>query len=302
MPVPAGTAGITTQSMIKQADFLLRGGRAGVLLIHGLTGTPAEMRFVGKGLNRAGFTVYGMQLAGHGGSQADLLETGWRGWMRSVVEGADRLRREIDHLFVAGVSMGSILALNLAIERPQWVDGLGLYGSTFFYDGWTIPRMARLSFLLPLVCGMGFFKQRRSTESFPYGIKDERVRMRIAGAMLDGRSGAAGLPGNPWPSLTEFHKLAWHVRPRLQAVRAPALIMHAADDDIASVRNVRLIERRITGPSETVLLNDSYHMITIDGERDKVIARSADFFTRILANSPLRTARPRIAAAAVPAA
>ncbi|HJU08685.1 MAG TPA: alpha/beta hydrolase, partial [Rhodanobacteraceae bacterium] len=57
--------------MIKQADFLLRGGRAGVLLIHGLTGTPAEMRFVGKGLHRAGYTVYGMQLAGHCGSESD---------------------------------------------------------------------------------------------------------------------------------------------------------------------------------------------------------------------------------------
>lgn len=290
-----------TQSMIKQADFLLRGGRAGVLLIHGLTGTPAEMRFVGKGLNRAGFTVYGMQLAGHCGSEADLLKTGWRDWLRSVIEGADSLRREVDHLFVGGLSMGAVLALQLAIERPQWVDGLGLYGSTFFYDGWTIPRMARLSFLLPLVCGMGLFRRRNFMESFPYGIKDERIRMRIAGAMLGGQSDAAGLPGNPWPSLAEFHKLAWRVRPRLREVRAPCLIMHAADDDIASVRNVRLIEGRVTGPTETVLLNDSYHMITVDGERDQVIARSADFFARILANSPMRIPRQSITST-IPAA
>ncbi|MGH8115917.1 MAG: alpha/beta hydrolase [Rhodanobacteraceae bacterium] len=283
--------------MIKQADFLLRGGRAGVLLIHGLTGTPAEMRFVGKGLNRAGFTVYGMQLAGHCGSEADLLKTGWRDWARSVREGADRLRREVDHLFVAGLSMGSVLALNLAIERPQWVDGLGLYGSTLFYDGWTIPRMARLSFMLPLVCGLGLFKQRRFMESFPYGIKDERVRLRIAGAMLDGQSETAGLPGNPWPSLAEFHKLVWHVRPRLEAVRAPTLLMHAANDDIASVRNARVIERAVSGPTQTVLLDDSYHMITVDRERDKVIARSVDFFTRVMSESPVRVARPRIAAA-----
>ncbi|HEU0277835.1 MAG TPA: alpha/beta fold hydrolase [Rhodanobacteraceae bacterium] len=283
--------------MIKQADFLLRGGRAGVLLIHGLTGTPAEMRFVGKGLNRAGFTVYGMQLAGHCGSEADLLKTGWRDWSRSVVAGADRLRRDVDHLFVAGLSMGSILALNLAIERPQWVDGLALYGSTLFYDGWTIPRMARLSFMLPLVCGLGLFKQRRFMESFPYGIKDERIRMRIAGAMLDGQSEAAGLPGNPWPSLAEFHKLVWHVRPRLEEVRTPALLMHAANDDIASVRNAQVIERAVSGPTQTVLLDDSYHMITVDRERDKVIARSVDFFTRVMSESPVRVARPRIAAA-----
>ncbi|MBS0433015.1 MAG: alpha/beta fold hydrolase [Proteobacteria bacterium] len=268
--------------MIKQADFLLRGGRAGVLLIHGLTGTPAEMRFVGKGLHRAGYTVYGMQLAGHCGSEDDLLKTGWRDWRRSVADAADKLQREVDHLFVAGLSMGSVLALQLAIERPQAVRGLALYGSTFFYDGWTIPKLARLSFLLPLVCGMGLFKRRRFMESFPYGIKDERVRSRIAGAMLAGSSEVAGLPGNPWPSLAEFHKLAWRVRPRLRRVRAPCLIMHSADDDIASLRNAQLIERRVQAPTETVWLNNSYHMITVDGERDRVSLRSAEFFARIL--------------------
>ncbi|HET7557571.1 MAG TPA: alpha/beta fold hydrolase [Rhodanobacteraceae bacterium] len=285
--------------MIKQADFLLRGGRSGVLLIHGLTGTPAEMRFVGKGLHRAGYTVYGMQLAGHCGSEADLLKTGWRDWRRSVSAAADKLLAEVDHLFVAGLSMGAVLALQLAINRPQHVEGLGLYGSTFFYDGWTIPTMARLSFMLPLVCGMGLFKNRRFMESFPYGIKDERVRARIAGAMFDGQSEMAGLPGNPWPSLAEFHKLVWNVRPRLHKVRAPCLIMHSADDDIASVRNAQLIERRVPAATETVLLTNSYHMITVDGERDKVIAHSAEFFERALRG---RADQPLAGAAAAPAA
>jgi len=275
-------ARVMTQSMIKRADFWLAGGRSGVLLIHGLTGTPAEMRFVGKGLHRADYTVYGMQLAGHCGSEGDLLKTGWRDWRRSVSEAADKLLAEVDHLFVAGLSMGAVLALQLAIDRPRQVAGLGLYGSTFFYDGWTIPRLARLSFMLPLVCGMGLFKNRKFMESFPYGIKDERVRARIAGAMFEGQSEMAGLPGNPWPSLAEFHKLVWNVKPRLNKVRAPCLIMHSADDDIASVRNAQLVAQRVSAPTETVLLTDSYHMITVDGERDKVIARSADFFARAL--------------------
>ncbi|HEX7128886.1 MAG TPA: alpha/beta fold hydrolase [Rhodanobacteraceae bacterium] len=282
--------------MIKQADFLLRGGRSGVLLIHGLTGTPAEMRFVGKGLHRAGYTVYGMQLAGHCGSEADLLKTGWRDWRASVQAAADKLMQDVDHLFVAGLSMGAVLALQLAMDRPQDVAGLGLYGSTFFYDGWTIPKMARLSFMLPLVCGLGLFKERRFMESFPYGIKDERVRSRIAGAMFDGQSEMAGLPGNPWPSLAEFHKLVWNVRPRLHKVRAPCLIMHSADDDIASVRNAQLIERRVSAPTETVLLTDSYHMITVDGQRAEVIARSVEFFERALRERDAQSLAPAVAA------
>ena len=63
--------------MIKKSDYWMPGGRSGVLLIHGLTGTPAEMRFVATGLHQQGFTVYGMQLAGHCGSVEDLLRTGW---------------------------------------------------------------------------------------------------------------------------------------------------------------------------------------------------------------------------------
>ena len=126
-----------------------------MLLIHGLTGTPTEMRFVGNGLSRAGFSVLGMQLAGHCGDEADLLATGWREWYASVVAAAEHLREQVDHLFVAGLSMGSVLALKLAIDRPDAVDGLGLYGTTFFHDGWATPPIGRLAFLLPLLTRVG---------------------------------------------------------------------------------------------------------------------------------------------------
>lgn len=268
--------------MIKKVDYLLPGGPRGVLLIHGLTGTPAEMRFVAKGLNAAGYTVHGMQLAGHCGSEADLLATGWRDWTRSVDEAAAALAERCRHLFVAGLSMGAVLALELAARRPERVAGLGLYGTTFRYDGWAIPRIARLSFLLPYGCAVGIGRKRSFMESFPYGIKDERIRNRIAGSMLGGDSAAAGLPGNPWPSLAEFYRLAARVRRQLRAVHAPCLALHAAHDDIASARNVEIVRRGVAGRFEKVLLHDSYHMITVDRQRDEVIARSAAFFDAIV--------------------
>ncbi|HEV2608222.1 MAG TPA: alpha/beta fold hydrolase, partial [Xanthomonadaceae bacterium] len=194
--------------MMKSNEFFLPGGRDGVLLIHGLTGTPAEMRFVGKGLHRQGYSVLGMQLAGHCGSEDDLLATGWRDWYRSVTEAADRLAGTVDRLFVGGLSMGAILALKLAADRPEQVSGLALYGTTFAYDGWTIPRIAKLSFLLPLAMRLGIGRKKKFMEKPPYGIKCERVRQRIAGSMLAGDSAAGGLPGNPWPSLAEFYRLS----------------------------------------------------------------------------------------------
>ncbi|HVT33765.1 MAG TPA: alpha/beta fold hydrolase [Rhodanobacteraceae bacterium] len=267
--------------MIRPSEFHLRGGRTGVLLIHGLTGTPTEMRFVGNGLHRAGFTVLGMQLAGHCGDEADLLRTGWRDWYASVVDAAGRLAAEVDQLFVAGLSMGAILALELAIERPRDVSGVGCYGTTFFHDGWATPAIGRLSFLLPLGMRLGIGRTRTSMESPPYGIKDERIRERIVAAMASGDSQAAGLAGFPWPSLAEFQRLSAHVRRRIGRVRAPCVVVHSSDDDIASLRNVRIIEHGVRAPVETVLLDDSYHMVTIDRQRGELIERSAAFFRRV---------------------
>lgn len=269
--------------MIRKTDFLLEGDRRGVLLVHGLTGTPLEMRLLAKGLNNAGFTVHGMQLAGHCGSVEDLLATGWRDWAASVAAAADRLREDVDHLFVAGLSMGALLALKLAIDRPAQVDGLGLYGTTFFHDGWATPAIGRLAFLLPLVTPLGIGRHRVFAEAEPYGIKDERIRQRVVGAMLAGASEEAGLAGFPWPALAQFQSLSTRVRGRLGRVRAPCFVAHSAHDDIASLRNVRLIERGVRGPVKTLLLHDSYHLVTIDRERSKVIDGTIAFFRDIVA-------------------
>lgn len=269
--------------MIQNVEFRLEGGRSGVLLIHGLTGTPTEMRLLGKGLNRAGYTVYGMQLAGHCGNVEDLLKTGWQDWYASVEAAAEQFRHEVDHLFVAGLSMGAVLALKLAAERPEWVKGVGVYGATFRYDGWAIPWVGKFSFLLPLLHRLGIGKHRMVHEGEPYGIRDERLRAQISGAMLSGDSAAAGLPGNPWPSLAEMYNMAAVVKRELPKVTAPCLIAHATEDDIASIENAYLVQRSVSGPVETLWLEDSYHMITVDRERRILTDRSAEFFRQIAA-------------------
>src|SRR5262245_62881163 len=90
-----------------------KGGRTGVLLIHGLGGTPVEVRFVAQGLARAGFTVYCCQLAGHGGSPQQLSRSTWRQWYASAAAAHDRLRAECDVVLAGGLSTGALLALHL---------------------------------------------------------------------------------------------------------------------------------------------------------------------------------------------
>lgn len=264
--------------MISNVDFFWKAGRNGVLLIHGLTGAPAEMRQVAKGFHEAGYTVYGMQLAGHCGDEADLLTTTWQDWYQSVVQAAQRLSEHVDKLYLAGLSMGALLALKYAQEQPHRVHGLALYGTTFRYDGWAIPKIAKLSFLLPLILKLGFGHKRRFMETHPYGLKDERLRKRILQNMNSGDSTLAGLPGNPWPSLAQLFALSGQVRAKLSQVRAPCLVVHATHDDIASTKNARLIVDNVAGKVSLLLLENSYHMVTIDQEYKALIERSLAFF------------------------
>jgi len=296
--VPSVTSADSPAAAPRSHAFAWPGGRVGVLLVHGLAGTPSEMRFVARGLHAAGFTVHAVQLAGHCGGVADLVATGWRDWKKSVEAAVDALAAQVDHVFVAGLSMGAVLALELAIARPDAVRGVALYGTTFHLDGWAVPLRARMLALLPLVCGAGFGRERQAMERHPYGIKDERTRAWVVGSMQAGDSGAAGLAGTPWGALAEFIRLSRHVRRRLDRVRAPCLVVHSADDDIASLANVALIERRVAAPVETVLLDDSYHIVVVDRQRNVLIDRSVRFFRRLARASDSDAAPPAPSATA----
>src|SRR5215467_15002695 len=98
--------------------FYFRGGDNGCLLIHGLTGTPGEMRYLGERLHSAGFTVNGVCLAGHCTTVEDLKNKAWQDWYLSVKEGYNQLASSCKKVFLCGISAGALLALYLAHE-PQ---------------------------------------------------------------------------------------------------------------------------------------------------------------------------------------
>ncbi|MDE2422553.1 MAG: alpha/beta hydrolase, partial [Gammaproteobacteria bacterium] len=112
----------------------------------------------------------------------------------------------------------------------------------------------------------------------PYGLKDERLRARVVASMFSGDSASAGLAGNPWPALAEMLTLSHIVRKQLPQVTSPCLIMHASEDDIADISNSLLVKNNVNAPTKMVLLNDSYHLITIDREYKTVIEESVQFF------------------------
>lgn len=271
-------------------EFVMPGvgqnARTGVLLIHGLTGTPAEMRLLGKGLNKQGFTIYGVQLAGHCGSMEDLVAARWTDWLVSAESGLQRFAGHVDHVVVAGLSMGALLSLAVAERHPDKVAGVCALSTTFRYDGWSIPAYTKLAFLLPLFRLLGIGRNSVFMEAPPYGIKDEALRARVVEQMNSGDSSAAGLPGNPWWSVIELRALSANVQANLQKLRSPGLVIHAKEDDISSVSNAYDIQRgAVNANVELVLLDNCYHMVTIDRERRTVIAKMNDFIARIASSA-----------------
>lgn len=266
--------------MIKDNSYFLSGNRTGILLIHGLTGTPVEMRSIAKSCHQAGYTTLAVQLAGHCGTVEDLVETKWEDWFRSVCEGAEKLKQHVDEIFVIGLSMGSLLALKYASKHP--VSGVVCYSPTFKFDGWSIPLWSKVlaPIALPVVSHLNIFRLNAFDEVEPYGIKNEQLRKRIVEAMKGSDSSKAGLPGNPWHSLYQMQRLSRNVRSNLKNITAPTLCLHAFNDDIADRKNSQLIYDHVSGPKKIVWLYESYHMITIDNDRKQVIEESLSFIKK----------------------
>ena len=261
-------------------DFSVRlaGDRTGFLLIHGLGGTPTELRFVARALHRAGHTVHCPQLAGHCAGEAEILATGWRDWAGSVYAELERMRAICDTVIVGGLSMGAVLAMHVAAQRPGQVDGLALYAPTFWYDGWSIPRYA---FLLKWFINTPFGRKYRFVEREPYGLKDTRTRALVVSSLASGDSSEAGLLGTPSGSLREMWDLIAVTRRELSQVKCPALLVHPREDDIADLKNAFEIQRKLGGLVDAVILDDSYHLVTIDQQHEIVIERSLALAARL---------------------
>jgi carboxylesterase len=250
------------------------GGRLGVLLIHGLGGTPVELRFIAQTLARAGHTVYCCQLAGHCGTPEELRRSTWREWYASVEAAHDYLRERCDTIVAGGLSMGGILAIHLARNRPESVHGLLLFAPTLKLDGWSMPWYSRaLHYVRPLPIKLEFDLAERE----PYGLKDERVRSLVLSSMQSGDSGQAGVFNTPMRSFANFNVLVSVVKRGLDRVRQPAFIVHPREDDMASLENAQYLQTHLGGLVETLVLDNSYHMVTLDQQRHIVAERTERF-------------------------
>jgi carboxylesterase len=252
------------------------GGRIGFLLIHGLGGTPAQFRYISRELAKAGFTVSCPQLSGHCGTSEEFRVSRWQDWYESVEKALVALRKRCDTVIVAGHSMGSLLSLHLAAQNPKDVDGLALLAPAFDLDGWGVPFKQKLFRLVTQKwCADLFDFSERDT----FGLKDERVRAIVVRAHANGGSSAElGQRYFYGGVFMEWRWLAKTVKRELGAISHPTLLIHPRDDDRASFRtNALAVQIGLAGRVETLTLDDSYHGLIVDKQRDLVAQRMIDF-------------------------
>lgn len=261
---------------IRDFSFRLKGttGKA-VLLVHGMTGAPGEMKFLAKRLHRRGLSVAAPLLAGHGLDEAHLLTTSWQDWLGSVREAYAELHRDHHEVYVAGICVGGALGLALAAEDPS-VAGTAVYSMTYRYDGWNMKRWyAAIAPYAEPFAGLPLIRRLSFVEPYPFGLKDERLRDGMVATQNAVIPGA--LDRVPLGAMAEMHRLSDHLDAVGRLIHQPTLILHARDDDMSHPRNAHRLKATLGGPVALHLLDDCYHMIHVDRQRDLVGDLTADF-------------------------
>ncbi len=240
--------------------FFLQGSRdTGVLLVHGYTGAPAEMRMLGNFLQeKAGYTVLGVCLPGHCATVEALEQTIWPDWYKAVEDGVKKLHRHCRHIYIAGQSMGGLLAIKAATELP--VEKLVLLAAPVFLQDWRVPFVKLLRFFIP----------RLHTGQHSYNVPEEYMQ------------GYPEMPTKPVSSLLEL--IALCKADYLGKIVIPSLIVQGNADRTVKPQSATYIYEQLKHvpdrQKEILWLPEARHVVTLDDARDTVYETCLDFFEK----------------------
>lgn len=233
----------------------------GCLVIHGFTGSPKEMRWLGEYLNRHGYTVHGVRLAGHATKPEDMVRSHWQDWLLSVEDGYNLLHSCTDKIFLLGLSMGGILSLNFAAQA----EVAGVVAMSTPYKLPNDPRVRwtkQISWFIPYLP-----KSERPDEGW---FDKEVVKQHVA------------YPVNPVRSIGESNQLMTVMRAALPDVRVPVLLIHSRDDDYVIKNSMPLIYEHLgSDDKQMIWIEGSGHVITEEPQRESVFKAAAGFIQRV---------------------
>jgi carboxylesterase len=252
--------------------------RTAVVLLHGLCSTPDELLTVQSALRARGYAAHPLSIDGYSfDANAPLQHAApYERWLDPNPALVTALPKPHDRVMLVGISAGSSLALGAAIRCGRDVDALVLMSTTLRFDGWAIPCT---QFLLPLAFYTPLGRLWQYRERPPYGVKNERVRAWIERELRHRKISRAGCSVLGVDHLREHDRLIRHVRRNLNAVQCDnVLALHAQQDEVASVANLGILARGLRCRAfRTVVVANSYHMITIDNDRQQVVRETVSF-------------------------
>lgn len=234
------------------------GGPVGVLLCHGFTGCPQSLRPWAEHLAAAGLTVELPLLPGHGTRWQDLALTRWEDWYAADERALLDLAGRCESVVVMGLSMGGCLALRLAEQHPDVVAGLVLVNPSLTQPVTTTLRMLRPRLGLPVLRGI---------------VSD----IKAPGAR------EVGYDTIPLAAAASLAGLWRRTVADLGRVTAPVLLFRSAVDHVVAPDSARVLRARVgSADVEERVLQDSYHVATLDADAPAIFAGSLEFVRRVV--------------------
>lgn len=239
--------------VLKGAEpYSAEGGREGVLISHGFTGSTQSMRPLAEALAEAGYTVCLPRLKGHGTHYEDMERTSRHDWIESVEEGYRWLKERCETIYMAGLSMGGTLTLYMAQQHPD-IRAIALINAAID---------------MPALKEVGDPEDVRFLDAIGSDIKKPNVT-------------ELAYEKTPVRSVKEILALMEEVRADLGKVKCPALILVSDEDHVVPPGNSDIIRDGISSShKETIRLEESYHVATLDNDQEKIISRTLDFFRK----------------------
>ena len=247
-----------------------------IVLFHGLSSSPLEFNFLSSQLTAAGYRVNAPTIAGYSfGGKA----SSWKFWLKEAIKHVQDLQKtESKPISLGGISLGSTLALAVASELND-ILGVVALSTTLKYNGWAIPWYRSL---IPFGMMLGLGDHFKYRERDPFGIKNPQIRAYIKRVLSSHDISAVGGLYMSLRHMHEGNKLCKYVTENLSRVSSSVLTIHAIDDEIANTFNAELVgEKSNASLLRQIYLGNSYHMITVDNERETVAYETLNFLDLI---------------------
>lgn len=241
--------------------------KRGCIIIHGLSGTPANVGTVAGALLKAGYIVNAPFLPGHGSSPEALLNVRWADWYAAVMDAYNEMRRETRRISAVGLSLGGLLALYLAEEMKWGVRAVVSISTPLVLTG-IIERIIH-----PLVrYTPARYLYKFSRKDWEKSILDPEGRKEYMRNSYDKIAVR---------SVFEIFDFKKEVARRLPLLVSPILAIHGKSDKVAPLKNVELLKKSLrSGMVDVMVLEKTGHVATLDCEKDKIVNATVAFLNR----------------------